>query len=456
MTTTLTASHTLTVLDPRTGDPIGEVPVATGPQVAAAVARAREAQRAWGWTAPAERGAAVKAAARSLREHLDELAELTERETGKPAGDARGGVEAGIATLEQYAELGPLHRGRTLQGSAEAFDAMVHEPRGVAAVLTPWNDPAAIACQLIGANVVAGNAVVFKPSEKTPLGGDRVARLIAEQLPDGVLAVLHGAGAVGRALVAEPCVDLVCHVGSVATGRQIAAEAARRGAKALLELGGKDAVIVDAGVDPAWAAAQVATGACANAGQICVAAERVFVHRDVADPFLEALVREAAGTEIGPLIDARRRAHVHEHVQEAVHAGATLLAGGAVPEGPGFHYPPTVLSGVTPDMAVMLEETFGPVAPVMVVEDFETALRRAEDSDYGLAAVVLTPSQANAQRAARELSVGTVKVNAMFGGAPGGAAHPHKVSGTGFGYGPELLDEVTQTKVIHYAPAPPV
>jgi acyl-CoA reductase-like NAD-dependent aldehyde dehydrogenase len=319
----------------------------------------------------------VKAAARSLREHLDELAELTERETGKPAGDARGGVEAGIGTLEQYAELGPLHRGRTLQGSPDAFDAMVHEPRGVAAVLTPWNDPIAIACQLIGANVVVGNAVVFKPSERTPLGGERVARLIAEHLPDGVLEVLHGAGAVGRALVAEPGVDLVCHVGSVATGRQIAGEAARRGAKALLELGGKDAVIVDAGVDPAWAAAQVATGAFANAGQICVAAERVFVHRDVADAFLEALVREAGAAEIGPLIDARHRAHVHQHVQEAVHAGATVLAGGEVPDGPGFHYPPTVLTGVVPDMAVMAEETFGPVAPVMVVPDFDTALRLA-------------------------------------------------------------------------------
>jgi acyl-CoA reductase-like NAD-dependent aldehyde dehydrogenase len=180
----------------------------------------------------------------------------------------------------------------------------------------------------------------------------------------------------------------------------------------------------------------------------------VFVHRDVADDFLAALVEEAQATDIGPLIDARQREKVHAHVQEAVEQGARVLAGGELPDGPGFAYPPTVLVGVTPDMAVMTDETFGPVAPVMVVPDFETALHHAELTEYGLAAVVLTPSQANAQKAARELRAGTVKVNAMFGGAPGGAAHPHKASGSGFGYGPELLDEVAQVKVVHYAPAP--
>jgi acyl-CoA reductase-like NAD-dependent aldehyde dehydrogenase len=448
---TTTPSETLTVLDPRTGEAIGEVPVASAADVDAAVARAKAAQPAWGRTDAAARGAALKAAARAMREHLDELTELTARETGKPADDARGGIEAGIGTLEQYGELGPLHRGRTLQGSHDALDVMVFEPRGVAAVLTPWNDPIAIACGLLGANLAVGNAVVFKPSEKTPLASARMLELWGGEVP---VEVVHGDGRTGRPLVAHAGVDIVCHVGSVATGREIARVTAERGAKALLELGGKDPVIVDAGVDPRWAAQQVAVGAFANAGQICVAAERVFVHRDVADDFLAALVEEAQATDIGPLIDARQREKVHAHVQEAVEQGARVLAGGELPDGPGFAYPPTVLVGVTPDMSVMTDETFGPVAPVMVVPDFETALHHAELTEYGLAAVVLTPSQANAQKAARELRAGTVKVNAMFGGAPGGAAHPHKASGSGFGYGPELLDEVAQVKVVHYAPAP--
>jgi len=440
------------VLDPRTGEAIAAVPVADASAVDAAVAAARAAQPAWGRTDPAARGAALKAAAHAMRAHLDELAELVARETGKPAGDARGGVEAGIGTLEQYAELGPLHRGRALQGGTGALDLMVHEPRGVAAVLTPWNDPVAIACGLVGANVAVGNTVVFKPSEKAPLACARMMELW--ELAPGVVELLHGDGRVGRPLAAHPDVDLVCHVGSVATGREIASVAAARGAKALLELGGKDPVIVDAGVDPAWAAREVATGAFANAGQICVAAERVLVHRDVADAFLDALVAEARSMEIGPLIDAGQRDLVHAHVQAAVRDGAELLAGGRLPDGPGFHYPPTVLSGVDPASELMTEETFGPVAPVTVVPDFGTALRLADGTAYGLAAVVLTPSQANAQRAVRELRAGTVKVNAMFGGAPGGAAHPHKASGSGFGYGPELLDEVAQVKVVHYAPAP--
>src|SRR3954471_7669812 len=216
---TLTDMNTLQVLDPRTGEAIGEVGIASEADVDAAVARAGEAQRAWGRTDPAARGAALKAAARAMRDHLDELTELTARETGKPAADARGGIEAGIGTLEQYAELGPLHRGRTLQGGHDALDVMVFEPRGVAAVCPPWNDPIAIACGLLGANLAAGNAVVFKPSEKTPLSSARMLELWPDELP---VQVVHGDGRVGAPLVAHAAVDLVCHVGSVTTGREIA------------------------------------------------------------------------------------------------------------------------------------------------------------------------------------------------------------------------------------------
>jgi succinate-semialdehyde dehydrogenase/glutarate-semialdehyde dehydrogenase len=349
-----------------------------------------------------------------------------------------------------------------LQGGYAATDLMVHEPYGVAAVITPWNDPIAIACGLVGANLVAGNVVVLKPSERTPRSAARLVELF--DLPPGVLSLVHGDGRAGEPLAADPRVDLVCFVGSQATGRRVAEACARSGAKPVLELGGNDPLIVDAGVDPRWAAEQAAIGAFANAGQICTSVERVYVHAALAEPFVAALADAARAlrlgpgrdpdTTLGPLVDRRQRDAVHAHVTEALDAGATAVTGAVIPEGPGAFYPATVLTGCRPDMTVMRAETFGPVAPVQVVDSFDEALALAGESAYGLAAVVLTRDMEHAQRAWRELRVGTVKVNAVFGGAPGGAAEPHAGSGRGFGYGPELLDEVTTTKVVHLSPPP--
>ena len=443
----------LDVVDPRDDSVVGRVPVAGPQEVDAAVSGAAKAAVGWARTAAGERSSMLKAAARALRDRVDQIAELQAREGGKPLGDSRGGVEAGIGTLEQYAELAPLHRGKALRGGWDAFDLMTWEARGVAVVLTPWNDPAAIVLQGVGGALAAGNTVVLKPSERTPLCGALIASVLAEHLPPGVLQVLHGDGRTGALLVEHPAVDVAYHVGSSVTGRAIAQVCARTGAHAILEGGGKDACIVDAGVDAGWAAEQVALGAFANAGQICVSIERVYVHQDVAEPFLAALVERATAFEIGPMVDKRQRAVVEEHVAAAVTGGATLLAGGQAPAGPGAFFPPTVLSGCTDDMDVMSTETFGPVAAVRVVASFDEALAAARQSTYGLAATVLTPSMAHAQQAARELPVGTVKVNAAFGGAPGGSAHPHRGSGQGIGYGPELLDEMSQLKVVHWSPA---
>jgi acyl-CoA reductase-like NAD-dependent aldehyde dehydrogenase len=447
------------VVDPADGSLVGELPVAGADEVRAAVGTAVRAASAWARTAPAERAAMVAAAAGRVAAAADDLATLTTREMGKPLADARGGVEAGVGTLRQYAELGPLHRGRALQGAWGATDLMAHVPRGVVAAITPWNDPVAVPCGILGAALVTGNAVVFKPSERTPHTGIELARLLAAELPDGVLEVVVGDGTTGAVLASSEQVDLVAHVGSTATGRAIAEAAARTGAKVLLENGGNDPMVVDAGVDPDWAAEQAATGAFANAGQICTSVERIYVVEEVAEPFLAALVRHARdrvvgpgtdpATELGPLVDERMRTAVHQQVTEAVAAGAELLAGGVLPEGSGAFYPATVRTGCTPEMAVMAEETFGPVAPVTVVPDFDAALEAAAGGRYGLAAVVLTADMDHAQRAWRELPVGTVKVNAAFGGAPGGAAQPRGASGTGFGYGPELLDEMTTVKVVH-------
>ena len=458
-----TGDEGIKVLNPATEVQVGLIPAGTAGDVAAAVAAARRALRDWSCMPAEERSGLVKASARKMREHAEEISRLVTLENGKPLDDALGGVEAGIGTLEQYAELGPLHRGKSLNGGYTASDMMVHEPYGVAAVVVPWNDPIAIACGYIGAALVTGNTVVFKPSEKTPLSAVRLVEMF-DGLPDGVLNLLLGDERAGRPLVAHEGVDLVLFTGSVPTGRGILETTGQQLKKAIVELGGKDPMIVDSGVDPAWAASEAATGSFANTGQICTSVERIYVHEAVAGEFLRELTARAEAirvgdgtepeTEMGPLVDEGQRDLVHRHVREAVEAGAELLCGGEVPDGPGFFYPPTVLSGVRSGMAMVDEETFGPVAAVEIVQSFDEALKKANETVYGLAATVLTPDPEHATRAWRELSVGTVKINAVFGGAPGGAAEPRKASGLGFGYGPELLDEVTTTKVVHHAVAP--
>jgi succinate-semialdehyde dehydrogenase / glutarate-semialdehyde dehydrogenase len=447
----------LTVFDPRTGAMVTRIPTADANACERAVVNARNASQGWARAGAGERAACIRDAAASVEAEAKELAELVERETGKPVDDALGGVQAGVDTLRQYAELGPLHRGRSLQGGWQATDLMIAEPRGVVAVLSPWNDPIAVAAGLLGAALVTGNTVVHKPSERCPSAGRRFAELLAAQLPDGVLEILDGDGSVGAALAGADGVDVVTHVGSSATGREIAMACAARGAKALLENGGNDAAIVDNDIDPRWAAEQIATGAFANAGQICVSVERVYVVESAATRFVDELVRQAGewAARIGPLVDERHRTQVHQQVTDAVDKGATVLVGGQMDTGSGSFYPPTVLADCRPDMLVMSEETFGPVAPVRVVPDFPTALAEAAQDRYGLAATVLTSDMSHAQQAWRTLPVGTVKINAVFGGAPGGASEPRKASGTGFGFGPELLDEMTAMKVVHWtAPGP--
>ncbi|MBM7810126.1 aldehyde dehydrogenase family protein [Saccharothrix algeriensis] len=445
----MTDMRALDVHSPLDGRLVGSLPTASEEDVAGALRTARAALAGWAATPAAQRGAALRAAAAAVRARAGELAELVRAETGRPLDSAREGVLAGASTLEQYAELGPVHRGRSLLGSWDATDFMVPEPRGVVVALTPWNDPVAVACGLLGAALVTGNTVVHKASERCPHVGELLCGLLAPEFPDGVLQGLTGDGAVGARLVADRGVDVVAHVGSTATGRSIAAATAVTGAKALLENGGNDALVVDSDVDPAWAAEQAALGAFTNAGQLCTSVERVYVHEAIAEEFLEAVCKAARDWTPQPLVDARQRAHVHAHVSEAVAAGASALVGGEVPDGDGAFYPATVLQGCTPDMRVMREETFGPVVPVRVVESFEQGLAEAARDEHGLAATVLTGSMAHAQQAWRSLPVGTVKVNAVFGGAPGGAAQPRRLSGTGFGYGPELLDEMTTTKVVH-------
>ncbi|QDG90580.1 aldehyde dehydrogenase [Pseudarthrobacter sp. NIBRBAC000502770] len=447
----------ITIQDPRTGEVLWTVPQAGPDAVNDAVDVARRAAPGWAATAPAERGAALRAAAKALDAAARELAGLNASETGRPEEEALAGIAAAVSTLEQYAELGPVHRGHSLRGSRLASDYTIAEPRGVAVLLTPWNDPVAVACGMIGAALVTGNAVIHKPSERCPRLGEALGEVLAPAFPAGVFLTLSGGAGVGEAL-SRADVDVLAHVGSSASGARIAEAGARTGAHVIRENGGNDPLVVDRDVDPAWAAEQAAIGAFSNSGQICTAVERIYVHQDIAEAFCSALEAEAAlrnsNGSVAPLVDLRMRDAVHGHVAEALDRGARAVEGGALPDGPGSFYPATVLLGCTEGMQVMAEETFGPVAPVQVVDTFDDGLRLACSGRYGLAATVLSSNLAHIQQAVAALPVGTVKVNAVFGGAPGGAAQPRGESGAGFGYGPELLDEFTQVKVVHIE-APP-
>ena len=447
----------ITIQDPRTGEVLWTVPEAGPDAVSDAVDVARRAAPGWAATAPAERGAALRAAAKALDAAARELAGLNASETGRPETEALAGIAAGVSTLEQYAELGPVQRGHSLRGSQSATDYTIAEPRGVAVLLTPWNDPVAVACGLIGAALVTGNTVIHKPSERCPRLGEALGEVLAPAFPAGVFLTVSGGAEVGAAL-SQAEVDVIAHVGSSASGARIAQAGALTGAHVIRENGGNDPLLVDRDVDPSWAAEQAAIGAFANSGQICTSVERIYVHRDIAEEFCSALEAEAAlrnsnGT-VAPLVDLRMRDAVHAHVAEALAQGARAVEGGNVPDGPGSFYPATVLLDCTEDMQVMTEETFGPVAPVQVVDTFDDGLRLACSGKYGLAATVLSGNIAHIQQSVAALPVGTVKVNAVFGGAPGGAAQPRGESGAGFGYGPELLDEFTQVKVVHIE-APP-
>ncbi|NUP58577.1 MAG: aldehyde dehydrogenase family protein [Pseudarthrobacter sp.] len=447
----------ITIQDPRTGEVLWTVAEAGPEEIGHAVKVARSAAAGWAVTAPAERATALRAAAKALDAAAQELAGLNASETGRPVDEALAGIGAAVSTLEQYAELGPVHRGHSLRGNRLASDYTLAEPRGVAVLLTPWNDPVAVACGLIGAALATGNTVIHKPSERCPRLGEALGEVLAPAFPAGVFLTVSGGAEVGAQL-SQAEVDVIAHVGSSASGARIARAGALTGAHVIRENGGNDPLLVDSDVDPAWAAEQAAIGAFSNSGQICTAVERIYVHRGIADAFITALEDEAAlrngNGSVAPLVDRRMRETVHAHVSGALEQGARAVEGGVLPDGPGSFYPATVLVGCTEGMQVMTEETFGPVAPVQVVDSFDDGLRLACSGKYGLAATVLSGNIAHIQQAVAALPVGTVKVNEVFGGAPGGAAQPRGESGAGFGYGPELLDEFTQVKVVHIA-APP-
>jgi acyl-CoA reductase-like NAD-dependent aldehyde dehydrogenase len=418
------ARGTLTVREPDTGREIGEAPVLGPDQVRELADAAREAAGAWRERPVERRVEHLGRLRRLVVDEMDALAETIGRETAKthvdvflgeilPACDHLAYAEKHAARVlggRTHRSLGPgTHRGR-----------VTWEPYGLAGVITPWNFPFAISAGAIGSALAAGNAVLLKPSELTPFTSLHLKKLADRALPDpDLVQVATGDGSTGQAVVDAP-VDVLSFTGSVATGREVMKAAAGHLTPVVLELGGKDAMIVLEDADPERAARGAVWGAFFHAGQICQSVERLLVHRPVMDELLESVLREtrrlgtgprAEDPDVGALTRPEQLRVVEEHVEDAVEKGAEVLAGGRRREGPGTFYEPTVLAGVTPEMRVWREETFGPVLPVVAFDDEEEAVRLADDTSYGLDAYVWTGDADRGRRLGRRLETGSVMIN---------------------------------------------
>ena len=418
-------------LDPATGEELGRVRRASPQEVAEAVAEARQAQADWAHLSFSERGRIMMRARKIVLDEMEQLARLVSRETGKPLAEA---ISMEITPTLDLMQFFARRTARLLRPEKIAIgqygllgrsSRIVYKPLGVVGIISPWNFPWAIPLGEVVMALMAGNAVVLKPSELTPLTGLRIKEVFARAgLPQGLLHVLTGDGTTGAALV-EARVDKIMFTGSVSTGRRVAAAAAHHLIPVVLELGGKDPMIVLEDADLGQAARAAVWGAFANSGQACASVERLYVQERVAPQFIEHILNETRSlrqnigtredTDIGAMSSERQLSIVEEHVQDALVRGACALTGGRrAPALPGPFYEPTVLTGVDHTMTVMREETFGPVLPVMTFKTEEEALALANDSVFGLTASVWTKNMARGRRLAERLEAGTVMVNEVL------------------------------------------
>jgi acyl-CoA reductase-like NAD-dependent aldehyde dehydrogenase len=450
------------VRSPATDELLGTVTASSPSQVEAAVHAAAEAFSSWRKVSLLERVELCRAAFAICMERADEIAEMITKEVGKTIRESREEmVEYTADHFRRASEDVLRHAGKVLPSTQERSNAkriiVVQEPVGVVAAVTPWNFPVDIAGIPIVYGLAVGCTVVWKPSEQAPLCANMFAEVIHDAgFPPGTLNVVHGRGDVGSALVTHPDVASVVFTGSSKTGEQVARDAALK--NRVLELGGNgpQIVLADANLDKAADAAIV--GCFYLAGQCCTAAERILVHESVKDEFVAKLVERTKAlrvgdpldeeTDMGPLCTDEVLARTIEHVEDAVAKGARIVHGGGHE---GRVHEPTILEGVTSNMSIAKEETFGPVAPIMTFSDLDEALAVANETDYGLTAAVFTRSLHDAWHAAEELRHGTVHINettnywdqlAPFGGA--------KKSGAGRELAGWIIDALTETKQITF------
>jgi acyl-CoA reductase-like NAD-dependent aldehyde dehydrogenase len=449
---------TLTVLEPATEQVLAELPRAGADEADAAVERARAAHPAWRAVAPADRARLLHRLADALAERQEELAVLEARNAGKPIGDARGEMGMVVDTFRYYAGAPERTLGDTIPvsgGVAMTF----REPLGVVALITPWNFPLTIAAWKLAPALAAGNTVVLKPAELTPLTALEFERIALEAgIPEGVVNVVVGPGSTaGARLVEHPDVAKVAFTGSTEVGRAIAAGAAQTIKRVTLELGGKSANIVFSDADVAAAAAAAPGAVFGNAGQDCCARSRILVERPALDSFMDALEEAVEAvrvgdpldeaTEMGPLISADQRSAVASFVPP----DAPVAIRGSAPDGPGYWFPPTVLCPVDRSDRAVREEIFGPVAVVVPFRDEAEAVALANDTIYGLSGSIWTRDGAKALRVARGIETGVLSINANTSVRVSTPFGGFKQSGYGRELGPHALDHYTEVKSVYYA-----
>jgi acyl-CoA reductase-like NAD-dependent aldehyde dehydrogenase len=449
------AADVVEVIEPATEAVLEEVPRAGVEEADDAVARAREAFPAWRDMAPADRSKLLFALTARLEEEHEALAVLEARNAGKPITDARGEIEMVVDTFRYYAGMPERILGDTIPVSGgQAFT--LREPLGVVALIVPWNFPLTIAAWKLAPALAAGNTVVLKPAELTPLTALRFASLCLEAgLPEGVVNVVVGQGSkVGRRLVEHPDVAKVAFTGSTEVGRSIASGAAGTIKRVTLELGGKSANIVFADADLERAAASAPSAVFGNAGQDCCARSRILVEHSCLDRFMDALEEHVEAlrvgdpldedTQMGPLISSSQR----ETVASFVPREAPVAIQGSAPSGPGFWFPPTVLCPIDRHERAVSEEIFGPVAVVIPFRTEAEAVSIANDTIYGLSGSVWTRDGAKALRVVRGVAAGNVSVNSNTSVRVATPFGGFKQSGVGRELGPHATDAYTEVKTI--------
>jgi betaine-aldehyde dehydrogenase len=443
----------LKIVEPATEQVLAELVHAGAEETDAAVDRAKRAFPAWRAVAPGDRAAQLRSLAAAIEARAEELAVLEARNVGKPIGDARGEVGMVVETFRYYAGAPERLLGDTIP-VAGGIDMTFREPLGVVGLIIPWNFPLPIACWKVAPALAAGNTIVLKPAELTPLTALELEKIALEAgLPEGVLNVVVGPGrVVGERLVEHPDVAKVAFTGSTAVGRRIGELASQSIKRVTLELGGKSANLIFADADLERAAAAAPLAVFGNAGQDCCARSRILVERPVLDEFMSELERAVKAlqvgdpldeqTQMGPLITADQRAKVGSYVD----GEAPVAFRGHAPDGPGYWFAPTVLCPVSNQDRVAREEIFGPVAAVIPFNGEEEAISLANDTIYGLSGSIWTTNGARALRVARALEAGTLSVNSNTSVRVSTPFGGFKQSGVGRELGPHALDYYTELK----------
>lgn len=455
----------LNVINPANGEAFASVPKATKKDTEDAVDAAQKAFEVWSRLSPKKRGEYLRKAGELVIERADEIARFMTAEQGKPLLEALGEVRKGAEILRYYAEEGERIYGRIIQNAEPDIESrVIYQPAGVAAAISPWNYPIELLAWKVGGALASGCTIVCKLPSETPLSPLAFIRCVADSgLPKGAVSALTGEGSViGPMLIENPKVKKIAFTGSTRVGRQVYANSAGTLKKISLELGGSLPMVVCADCDIDSAVAGAVRRSFRNMGQICIAINRIYVDRGIYDVFLDKFaeqtkkLRIGIGLEdecdIGPMCTMAGLKTTQKHIDDALEKGARLLCGGKRPEGDkfakGYFFEPSILADASHDMLVMREETFGPLVGVMPYDTADEAISLANDTDYGLAAIVYTKSLALAERLSHEINAGNIAVNNPDAGVINAPYGGWKDSGIGHEHGPEGLYEYLNVKHI--------